>query len=250
MAKTHNSSWSSVKYLIASAFVLLATNSVFGQFFVQGGSSYWPSFDVPQLTLYNFPLGNRDDGAVERRTDLWLGAGFRIDEAWSFETFFSRLPSTEVRTELFSIYGSRPILPQSVSISVNTDTTTVGFGAVYDLYINERISLIGKAGVAVTQQDVDVDVSFSRFPGPPIYFGDDDFDDLFDADDLFDDFRFDDDYYDDLIGDDDSTLDMYFAVGVRLPIQESPGFVTATYQLISTPRDSESGLYVGICWQL
>ena len=251
MAKIYHSRWSALKYLIAITVVLLATNNVFGQFFVQGGSSYWPSFNVPQLTLYDFPLGNRDDGTVERRTDLWLGAGFRVDEAWSFEGFFSKLPSTEVNVDLFSIYGGRPILPQNVSISVNTDTTTIGFGAVYDLYINERISfIVAKAGVAFTQQDVDVDASFPRFRGPPIYFGDDDFDDLFDIEDLFEDFVYDEDYYDDLIGDDESTLDMYFAVGVRLPIQDSPASVTATYQFISTPRDSESGLYVGICWQI
>ena len=250
MSKMFMSSWNSLKYVVLSTVMLLATNSVFGQFFVQGGTSYWSSFEVPQLTLYDFPLGNRDDGAVDRRTDLWIGAGYRVDDAWSFEAFFSRLPSTEVSTDLFSIFGSRPIFPQSVSISVKTDTTTVGFGAVYDLYINERISFIGKAGVAFTQQDVEVDVSFPRFPGPPIYFGDDDFDDIFDIDDLFGDFVIDGDYYDDLIGDDDSSLDMYFAVGVRLPIQDSPASVTATYQFVSTPRDSESGFYVGLCWEL
>lgn len=250
MSKMRSSRWRSLKYIVASTAVLLTTNSVFGQFFVQGGTSYWPSFEVPQLTLYDYPLGNRDAGTVDRRTDLWIGAGYRVDDAWSFEAFFSRLPSTEVSIDLFSIWGRRPIAPQTVSISVNTDTTTVGFGAVYDLYINERISFIGKAGVAFTQQDVEVDASFPRFPGPPIYFGDDDFDDLFDIDDLFEDFVFDDDYYDDLIGDDDSTLDMYFAVGVRLPIQDSPASVTATYQFVSTPRDSESGLYVGLCWEL
>lgn len=243
MSKMRSSRWSSLKYIVVSTVVLLTTNSVFGQFFVQGGTSYWPSFDVPQLTLYDYPLGNRDDGTVDRRTDLWIGAGYRVDDAWSFEAFFSRLPSTEVSVDLFSIWGRRPIAPQTVSISVNTDTTTVGFGAVYDLYINERISFIGKAGVAFTQQDVEVDASFPRFPGPPIYFGDDDFDDLFEN------FLVDDDYYDDLIGD-DSTLDMYFAVGVRLPIQDSPASVTATYQFVSTPRDSESGLYLGLCWEL
>ena len=248
--KIHQSRWTPSKYFIASIVVLLTANSVLGQFYVQGGSSYWPDFDDSPLTLYDFPLGNRDDGSVDRRTDLWIGAGFRVNEAWSFEAFFSRLPSTEFSTDLFTIFGSFPIAPQSVSISVNTDTTTIGFGAVYDLYINDRISFIGKAGVAFTQQDVDVNVSFPRFSGPPIYFGDDDFEDLFDIDDLFEDFFYDDDYYDDLIGDDESTLDMYFAVGVRLPIQDSPASVTATYQYISTPRDTESGLYVGLCWEL
>ncbi len=137
---------------------------MFGQFFVQGGTSYWPSFEVPQLTLYDYPLGNRDDGTVNRRTDLWIGAGYRVDDAWSFEAFISRLPSSEVSIDLFSIWDSRPILPQTVSISVNTDTTTVGFGAVYDLYINKRISFIGKAGTAFTQQDVEVMHPFRDFP--------------------------------------------------------------------------------------
>lgn len=250
MAKTCNSRWRALKYVIVSTVLMLVTNSVLGQFFVQGGTSYWPNFEAPQLTLYDFPLGNRDDGTVDRRTDLWIGAGYRVDETWSFETFFSRLPSTEVSTDLFSIFGSRPILPQSVSISVITDTTTVGFGAVYDLYINDRVSLIGKAGVAFTQQDVEVDVTLPRFPIPPIYFGDYDFDDLFDINEVFDDLLSDDDYYDDLIGEDESTLDMYFAVGVRLPIQDTPASVTATYQLVSTPGDSESGFYVGLCWEL
>ena len=240
----------SLKQFLIGTAVLFATSSVFGQFFLQGGTSYWPSFDAPEFTLYDFPIGSRDDGAVDRRTDLWIGAGYRVDEAWSFEAFFSRLPTTEFSTDLFSIYSTRLILPQSVSLTANTDTTTVGFGAVYDLYINERISLIGKAGVAFTQQDVEVDVSFPRFPSPPIYFGDDDFDDLFDSDGLIENFLGDDDYYGDLIGDDESTLDMYFAIGVRLPIQDSPASVTATYKFVSTPRDSESGLYVGLCWEL
>ena len=251
MAKPHQRKWTSLKYYVLSCLVLLATNSVFGQFFLQGGSSYWPDFDVPQLSRYNIPLrGDHDDGTLDRRADLWVGAGYRLDEAWSFEAFLSRLPSTEVSADLFSIFGSPRIVPLSLSISMKTDTTTVGFGAVYDLFINERVSLIGKAGVAFTQQEVEVGVSFPRFPLPPIYFEDDDVLFFFDEDSLFEDLESYGDYYEELIGDDESALDMYFAIGVRLPIQDSPGSVTATYQFISTPRDTQSGLYLGLCWEL
>ena len=234
------------KWCIALIFVLTVTSSVFGQFYIVGGASYWPSIEPPQSTLYGLPFGDQGDKGVDRNTDLWVGAGYRVNDSWSFEAFFSRLPSTEVDVDLFSIYGGPQIVPQSVSISIATDTTVLGLGAVYEFYINDQVSLIGKVGVARTQQNTEVDVSFPRLPFLPIFFGDDNY---FDDDDYYEQY-FDDDIYDEILEDDESTFDMYFALGVKLPIQNTPASVSATYQLISTPEDSESGLFVGIHWDL
>ena len=232
---------------MAIACVLTLTSSVFGQYYLLGGASYWPSLEPPQTTAYGFPFADRDENGVDRRTELWVGAGYQVNDSWSFEAFFSKLPSTEVDVDFFSIYGERQIVPQSVSLSITTDTTVLGFGAVYEFHINEQVSLIGKAGVARTQQNTEVDVSLPRFPFPPIYFGDDDY--YFDDDYFYEQF-FDDDLFDDILGADESTFDMYFAFGVKVPIQSSRASVSATYQFISTPGDSESGLFVGIRWDL
>lgn len=236
-----------MKWCIAIASILTVTSTVFGQFYLLGGASYWPSFEPPQTTVYGFPFADREDDGVDSRTELWVGAGYQVNDSWSFEAFFSKLPSTEVEVNLFSIYGAPQIVPQSVSLSVSTDTSVLGVGAVYEFFINDRMSLIGKAGVARTHQNTEVDVSLPRFPFPPIYFGDDDF--SFDDDVFYEQF-FGDDLFDDILNEDESTFDMYFAVGVKVPIQNTRASISATYQFISTPGDSESGLFVGIRWDL
>lgn len=236
-----------LKWLVASTLVLTITSSVFGQFYILGGASYWPSLEPPKTTLYGLPLADGDEEGVDRLTDLWIGAGYRVNETWSFEAFFSKLPSTQADIDLFSIFGGQWIVPQSVSLSITTDTNVLGFGAVYEFPINDQLSLIGKAGVARTQQSTEVDLSLPSFPFPPIFFGDDD--DFFNVDDYYDEY-FVDDILDDLLEEDETTFDMYFAFGIKLPIQNTRASVSATYQFISTPQESESGLFVGICWDL
>ena len=248
MTKKQPHIWKLTQYVVGCALVLITTNCVLGQFYLQGGTSNWFDFEPPSSILSELPLVDRESSNIDRNTQLWLGAGYQVNQEWSFEAFYSKLPSTEINSELYVFYRGRPISPgpirpQTISISVNTETTIVGVGAIYDFYVNDRLSIIGKAGVAYTKQDSEVDVSFSFFQIPPIFFGNDNYDfDLYD-----DGFYLDDDG---LFGDDESTLDMYFALGVRLPIQNTPASVTATYQFISTPSGSESGLFVGIRWDL
>lgn len=237
-----------MNYVIASALVLIASNSVLGQFYLQGGASNWFDFEPPSTIISELPFLGEDSSSVDGNTQFWLGAGYQVNEEWSFEAFYSKLPSTEVNSDIYIFFNGRPVVPrpiapQSVSISVTTDTTTMGVGAVYDFHVNDRLSIIGKVGIAFTQQDSEVDINLPRFPIPPIYFGDDDIGlDLIGSDFYFDE--------DDLFEDDENSTDMYFAAGVRLPIQDSPASVIATYQLISTTDESESGLFVGIRWDL
>lgn len=248
MTKIHPHFWNQLKCVIASVLLLITSNSVFGQFYLQGGASNWFDFEAHSSLVTQLPIVDRESSKVDGNTQFWLGAGYQVNEEWSFEAFYSKLPSTEVNSDLYFFYEERPflrelILPQTISISVKTNSTTVGVGAVYDFYVNEQLSLIGKAGVAFTQQDSVVGVMFPRFRVQRIFFEDDD--DEFDSYD--DGFYFDDDGFFD---DEASTIDMYFAVGVRLPIQDTRACVTATYQFVNTPESSESGLFVGIRWDL
>ena len=248
MIQTQPNIWRVMQCLVGCALTLITTNCVLGQFYLQGGASRWADFEPPNSILSDRSFVDRETTGIDGNTAFWVGAGYHANEEWSFEAFYSRLPSTEVNSELYIYYwgrpiSSNPIRPQTISVSVNTDTTMVGVGAVYDFYVNDRLSIIGKAGVAYTQQDSDFDISVPFFRSPPIFFGDDDYDfDFYD-----DQFYFDDDR---LFGEDESSIDMYFALGVRLPIQDTPASVTAIYQFISTPSSSESGLFVGIRWDL
>ena len=239
MKNTHGNFTKFWRLSIASIALVIASNSVFGQFYLQGGASYWPDLHTPSSILSERWLDENDSTSNHRNSDLWLGTGYSVNEEWSFEVFFSKLPSTEVSSKLnlYSTFGDRLIVPQSISISQKTETTIIGVGAVYDFYIGERLSLIGKAGVAYTTQESEIDVSFPRFRFPTFIYDDDDY-----YDDWFE------DYLD--LGDDESMLDMYFAIGVRLPIQETQASVTATYQFVNTPGHSESGLLIGIRWNL
>ena len=249
MNTTQPRTWKNLVGVVVSVLVLIASNSVLGQFYLQGGISSWIDFEAPDSILSDLPILD-NESSVDGNSQYWLGAGYQVSDEWSFEAFYSKLPSTEVNSEMYIFFGGRPILPgpiypQAISVTVNTETTTFGVGAVYDFYVNDRLSIIGKAGIAFTQQDSEVDIEFPRYGigFPPIDYGDDDFElHLFPED-----FYFDEDFF---YGGDENSTDMYFAVGVRIPIQDSPASVTATYQFINTPDDSESGLFVGIRWEL
>lgn len=231
-----------LKYCAVSALVVLATNSVVGNFYFQGGVAYWPDYSLPPLTTAGIPVGSQEEANVVRNTDLWIGAGYTLGDQWSVEAFFSRLPSTEVFSRFNVYYQGIPIEPNTGSITLYTETVTVGVGAVYEISISDRLSLIGKVGVAFAQDDSDLDIFFPRVQIP---IDPEDFDDFDESDLTFDDiggFNLDDE--------DDTTLDAYFAVGVRIPIEGTLASVTATYQFVNTSENTESGLFLGLRWDI
>ena len=237
MTKTLLKIWKSLQYCVLGAFVLLTTHSVFGNFFFQGGVTYWPDHELPRLTRTGIPIGSQQEANVVRNTDLWIGAGYALKNEWSVEAFFARLPSTEVFSRFNVYYQGLPVDPDAGTITLYTETVIVGVGAVYEFSISERLSLIGKAGVAFAQKDSDLDILFPSFQIP---IDPEDLDD-FDEGDITDDIgelTFDEE--------DENTLNMYFAVGVRIPIQDTLASVIATYQFVNTPENTESGLFVGI----
>lgn len=225
---------------VGSALVIGTANNVFGDFYFQGGVSVWPGYDVPRLTTSGVPIERSQETSVVGSADFWIGAGYSVNEEWSFEAYYARLPSTEAFSRFNVFYQGLPVDPPAGTITLYIETTMVGVGGVYEFALSDRISLIGKAGVAYAQKASDLDI-VSQFQIPLAPEDVDDFDESDITHDLgnapFDD-------------DDDRALDMYFAVGLRIPLQLSNASVTATYQFVNTAANTESGLFAGIRWDL
>lgn len=218
---------------------------MFGNFYFHGGVTYWPDYSLPPLTTARIPVGNQEEANVVRNTDLWIGAGYTLGDRWSVEVFFSRLPSTEVFSRFHVYYQGVPIEPASGTITLYTETTSLGVGAAYEYSISDQLSLIGKAGVAFATfaknfSELDIFLPRLQVPIAPEDTGDFDENDLT-VDDLGG-FSFDDE--------DDTTLDVYFAVGVRIPIVGTPACATVTNQVVNASENAEAGLFLGIRWDL
>lgn len=230
-----------LKVCVASTLLLLATNFVFGDFYFQGGISFWPDYELPRLGRGGSSFINSEEGDVVRSRDLWLGAGYKLDDQWSIESFFSRLPATEVFSRLNVYYQDILLVPNTGSITLTTETIAYGIGAVYEHSINDRMSLIGKAGVAVVQNDSDINVLFPRFE-LPLGLNVDEFDESFISTDNITSVL--------LSDQEESTVDAYFAFGVNIPIQNTLASVTVFYEFLKTPGGTESGPFLGIRWDL
>ena len=230
-----------LKFSVVGAVLLLTTNCVFGSFYFQGGGSFWREFDVRQITRSGIPIDRPQQTSVVRRIDVWLGAGYALNEDWHIEAFFARLPTTNAFSQFDTYYRGILLPGAGGTINLSTETAMIGVGGGYEFALNEQILLFGKLGVAYAQNDSELDL-FSQSFAIPIN-AEDIFD--FDRSDLtvdIEDLNFDKKT--------ESTLDLYFAVGVRIPLLDSNTSVTATYQFVSTSTNIESGLFVGLRWDL
>ena len=104
MTGTQPLHWNQIHSVIATALVLIASSSVFGQFYLQGGASNWFDFEPPSSIISELPFLDEDSSSVDGNVQFWLGAGYQVNEEWSFEAFYSELPSTEVNTEFYIFF--------------------------------------------------------------------------------------------------------------------------------------------------
>ncbi|MXW07113.1 MAG: porin family protein [Gammaproteobacteria bacterium] len=230
-----------LKYCVVSALVLLTTNSVVGNFYFQGGGSFWPDFSVQQITSSGIPLDRPQQSSVVRNIDVWISAGYALNDNWNIEAFFARLPETNAFSPINVYYQGVRIDAATGTINLATETAMVGVGGGYEFPISERIWLTGKVGFAFAQNESDLDLFLPNFQVP---IAPEDIDD-FDVSDITQDidvFHFDEES--------ESTVDTFFAVGIRVPIDHTNTSVTATYQLVKTAKNTESGLFLGLRWDI
>ena len=79
------------KLSVACGTVLLGAGSIYGDVYFFGGTSYWPNYELPQTTIPDFRFNGYEESSVDRNTELWIGAGYKINKEWSFEGFYSKL---------------------------------------------------------------------------------------------------------------------------------------------------------------
>ena len=231
--------------VLTSVLVMIAASCLHGQFYLQGGITYWPEFESPSFTQSTFQSRAREHAEVDQNSDFWIGGGYKVTEEWSFEAFFSQLPSSTVSIVYYFPFQRSALRPSEVYYEIDTETTVFGVSASYEFSINDRLYLTGKAGLASSNQETTlVELLIPEFTVSDGFFDDNCFYDCDDQDYL--------DYFVayDFFTEESSSVDLHFAVGVRIPIHETKASVTATYQFFRTSDTDQSGLYLGLRWDL
>lgn len=198
-------------------------------FYLHGGVTYWDGFDEPEFEsepgLQDFTIDYELDGS---RAQLSLGVGLHTNESWSFEVFYV---STPEQTYTATDWTFPPIEPGGdpviVSWNSNVNHTIGGVSAIYDLYVNESLSLFLKGGIAFVRHTSETNVSSSSHPEitfrgliPSTY------------------------------SEDEDSQDLFGGIGARIPIRQGDASLTFAYQFIETDEDRETNFEIGIQWNL
>ena len=198
-------------------------------FYLHGGVTYWDGLDAPDFEgetgLETVSIDYEVDGS---RAQLSLGVGYHLNENWSVEAFYVSTPEQVVS-------GNDWVLPplglggDPVTLSWNSSITQTigGVSAVYDVYINENLSLFAKAGMAFVRHTSESSISSSSHPDIT--------------------FR---GVIPSSFTDEEDTQDIYGAFGARVPIRQGDASLTFAYQFIETDDGQETSFEVGLQWNL
>lgn len=199
-------------------------------FYLHGGITYWDGLDAPDFEdepglIQGLTIEYEID---DPRAQLSLGAGLHYDENWSFEVFYV---STPERIVLGNDWEYPPLDPGDIPVTLSWTSkikqTIGGVSAVYDLYINENLSVFGKAGIAFVRHTSESSITSSSHPeisfrgAIPSTFTDE-----------------------------DDTQDVFGAIGARIPIRQGDASLTFAYQFIDTDDGPETSFEVGVQWNL
>lgn len=198
-------------------------------FYLHGGVTYWDGFDEPEFEngsdLSGFSIDYELDGS---RAQLSLGVGLHTNETWSFEAFYV---STPEQTFTATDWTLPPIEPggDPVIVSWNSSIkqTIGGVSAIYDLYVNENLSLFGKVGIAFVRHTSETNTSSSSHP----------------------DIRF-SGLTPSTLTEEEDTQEVLGGIGARVPIRQGDASLTFTYQFIETDDDRETSFEIGFQWNL
>ena len=104
----------------------------------------------------------------------------------------------------------------------------LGVGAVYDLSVNQYLSLFGKVGIALTQSSYDSNILFLGQPLPE------------------------EELPSGALSQDEENQEVYGAVGVRVPLNLLLGStdtsITFAYQFFETAEERETSFEIGFQW--
>ena len=193
--------------------------------FMIGGITYWNDLALPELNedvnLGDLPVEHKVDGS---RAQLSVGVGYNLDEKLGFELFYVSIPERVISvTDVEQPPEGIPVDPISISWNTTIEHEIVGAAAVYDLHVNEKFSLFGKAGIAFARQTNESSITFGGRTTPipnslrPIVVEEDSF-------------------------------DLFGAVGARIPIRMGDASVTVAYQFVETSVVRETSLQLGVQW--
>ncbi len=220
-------------------FAIIACSLIFGLttglsaketgFYVHGGVTYWDGFDAPSLDD-EIPLPDLsiDYELDDSRAKLSLGVGFHIDEKWSFEGFYVSTPERVFSGNNWTFPPFQPGGdPISVTWSATTNQTIGGISAIYDLYINENLSLFGKGGIAFVRHESSQSISVENLPDIAL-----------------------ENIIPTTFSDQEDTQEVFGAIGARIPLMQGKVGLTFAYQLIQTDDDPETSFEIGFQWNL
>lgn len=198
-------------------------------FYLHGGVTYWDGLDAPDFEgepgLGDVSIEYEIDGS---RAQLSLGVGLHYDENWSFEVFYVSTPEQVVSGTDWEFPPLTPGgEPVTLSWTSNVKQTIGGINAVYDLYINENLSVFGKAGIALVRHSSESSASSSSHPEIS--------------------FR---GAIPNTFTDEEDTQDVFGAIGARIPIRQGDASLTFAYQFIDTGDGRETSFEVGLQWNL
>ncbi|MCY3541482.1 MAG: outer membrane beta-barrel protein [Gammaproteobacteria bacterium] len=227
--------------ILLSGLIFMLTSGVVAKetgFYLQAGVTYWNDLEEPDVEIETeegelpteaeefFTRQYEIDGS---RSQLSIGGGYNFNENWGFEAFYVRSPEQNLSLNVdfpFDDFG----IEESLSLSWTTTVqhTVLGVGAVYDLYLNQYLSLFGKAGIAFTQSSFDSNFLFSGQPLPE------------------EEFPF------GLLNQEEENQEVYGAIGMRVPLKlwlgSTDTSITFAYQFFETVRERETSFEIGFQW--
>ena len=198
-------------------------------FYLHGGVTYWDGLDAPdfedEIGLEDVSIDYEIDGS---RAQLSLGVGYHLNENLSVEAFYVSTPEQVVSGNdwMFPPFepGGDPI---TLSWNASVKQTIGGVNAVYDVYVNENLSLFGKAGMAFVRHSSETSVIFQNQPSTV-------FQNVIPSS----------------FTDEEDTQDIFGAIGVRVPIRQGDASLTFAYQFIETDDGRETSFEIGLQWNL
>ena len=198
-------------------------------YYLHGGVTYWDGFDAPSFEDdFGLPGLSVDYELEGARAQVSLGVGFHLDDQWSFEAFYVSTPERVVSGNNWVL----PPLPSGDLITVSWSATTSekvgGFSAIYDLYLNENLSVFGEGGIAFVQHDSSETVTVENQPNINLI-------------------NF---VPSSATSAEEITQEIFGAVGVRIPIMRGDAALTFAYQFIDTDEELETSFELGFQWNL
>ena len=196
--------------------------------YMHGGITYWDGLEAPdidfgdeEIDLEANPLEYEVDGS---RAQLSIGIGYNLDEQWGFEAFYVSTPERVLAINDLVVPDLGIDETFSVSWRTTFKHTVFGINAVYDVYLNENLSLFGKAGIAFTRHTADASVTFAGQTTP-----------IGGTESLS-------------FVEEEDTDELFGAIGARIPIRAGDASITFAYQFVETSDGREPSLELGIQW--